>query len=812
MSTQPELSPINAARATLHEPLGRRELAAPFSVGEAGADVLVPGAALPVALRFEVDDGLWRVSAAEGSAARLNGERLHETRDLRAGDVIALGQAQLVVRAVAPCVIDVLHLAGNDTIAPLAPALERDGAFDDEDVEIGMVAREALAAAGRAPARARGRTARRAAIGAVLALAAAVLLLLSSTVRVPLVLEPAQAQVRATDTLLSWHSGATLFVLPGAHRLRASAPGYVTLERRVQAARDATAPVRLRLEKEPGILVIDTGGVAANVAVDGADAGRVPGDIRAAAGKRSLTLRAERYFDAIVEVDVEGRGQRQDLAVTLKPSWGALALSVRTPGALLSVDGAAPVPVPARIDLPAGAHRIEVSADNAKPWVSALVVKAGETVAIGPIDLGAPDARLLVRSTPAGADVSVDGVYRGRTPLDIAMSPGGRHDLLVARTGYSTWSRTFGAVSGERTAFDARLEPVYVALSVSGEPADAEVRVDGVSKGRAPLKLELLAGEHVIDVRQPPLAPYSTTVTLAPGLARSLAYQLTAAGRPSNALATGTRIATKDGYVLRLLKPASFEMGTARREQGRRTNETLRRVTLSRAFYMGATEVTNAQFRRFKADHASGYVDKNSVDLDAQPVVQVSWDDAVEYCNWLSAQEGLPQAYEKKDGKWLLRSPVANGYRLPSEAEWEYAARADGKGGMRRYEWGDALPIAAASGNFGGIEAQGTMPSVLETYRDDYPNVAPVGKFAANPFGLYDLAGNVSEWTQDYYASLPGSEPQTDPFGPAQGTRHTIRGSNWRTATIVDLRLAWRDGADSASQTIGFRIARYADP
>lgn len=113
MSTQPELSPINAARATLHEPLGRRELAAPFSVGEAGADVLVPGAALPVALRFEVDDGLWRVSAAEGSAARLNGERLHETRDLRAGDVIALGQAQLVVRAVAPCVIDVLHQIGR---------------------------------------------------------------------------------------------------------------------------------------------------------------------------------------------------------------------------------------------------------------------------------------------------------------------------------------------------------------------------------------------------------------------------------------------------------------------------------------------------------------------------------------------------------------------------------------------------------------------------------------------------------------------------------------------------------------------------
>jgi formylglycine-generating enzyme required for sulfatase activity len=131
---------------------------------------------------------------------------------------------------------------------------------------------------------------------------------------------------------------------------------------------------------------------------------------------------------------------------------------------------------------------------------------------------------------------------------------------------------------------------------------------------------------------------------------------------------------------------------------------------------------------------------------------------------------------------------------------------------MRRYEWGDALPVAAASGNYGGIEAQGTMSPILESYRDDYPNVAPVAKFGANAFGLHDLSGNVSEWTHDYYASLPDSAPQSDPFGPAQGTRHTIRGSNWRTATVADLRLAWRDGADGASQVTGFRIARYADP
>lgn len=814
MATQPDRSPIQAARASVHEPLGRRELAAPFTVGAFGSDLIVPEVEAVAALTFDFDDGLWRVTPAADVAARLNGERLRESRDLRPGDVIAIAQTQIAMRATAPCVMDVLHLVGNDTIAPLAPTSGREGALDDEDVEISAVPRDLLAAPGRAQAPPRGRTARRVAIGAVLGTAAAVLLLLSGVERVPLVLEPAAASVRATDTLLAWHSGATLFVLPGEHRLRASAPGYVALEKPVRVVRDATVPVRMRLEKEPGVLVVDTGGVAASVAVDGADAGRAPGDVRVAAGRHTLTLRADRHLDAMVEVEVEGRGVRQDLAVRLEPSWGTLALTVRTPGAQMSIDGAAPVPLQARLDLPAGAHRVAITAANAKPWDSALVIKAGETTAIGPIDLGAPDARLAVRSTPAGADVSVDGVYRGRTPLDIAMAPGGRHDVLVAHTGFAPWSRSVGAVSGERALLDAKLEPVYVALAVSGDPADAEVWVDGASKGRTPLTLELLAGEHSIEVRKAPLDPYATKVVLAPGLARSLEYRLTEAGRPSNALAAGTRITTKIGYGLRLLKPATFEMGSERREQGRRPNETLRRVTLARAFYMGATEVTNGQFRRFKPDHVSGHVDRKSVDLDAQPVVQVSWDDAVAFCNWLSGEEGLPPAYEKKDGKWALRTPIANGYRLPSEAEWEYAARGSGSGSgkMRRYEWGNALPIVAGSGNYAGAEALGTMSPILETYRDDYPNVAPVAKFGANPFGLYDMSGNVSEWTHDFYASLPDGAPQTDPFGPAQGTRHTIRGSNWRTATVADLRLAWRDGADGTSQTTGFRIARYADP
>jgi formylglycine-generating enzyme required for sulfatase activity len=263
---------------------------------------------------------------------------------------------------------------------------------------------------------------------------------------------------------------------------------------------------------------------------------------------------------------------------------------------------------------------------------------------------------------------------------------------------------------------------------------------------------------------------------------------------------------------MRLVTGGSFLMGSDRREQGRRANEYQRRITLSRPFYLAVHEVTNAEFRRFKSGHSSGLLGKRTLDLDSFAVSGVSWQDAVQYCNWLSERDGLAPAYEQRQGRWVLREPVTTGYRLPTEAEWEFVARHERPGAAtRRYEWGNSLPPPRNFANLAGDEVKEELPKVLPSWQDDYPVVAPPGRFPANAFGIFDMSGNVSEWLHDAYSPTDPVGSTTDPLGPASGTRHVVKGASWRTHVYTDLRVGWREGVEGTAADLGFRVARYAE-
>jgi formylglycine-generating enzyme required for sulfatase activity len=177
-------------------------------------------------------------------------------------------------------------------------------------------------------------------------------------------------------------------------------------------------------------------------------------------------------------------------------------------------------------------------------------------------------------------------------------------------------------------------------------------------------------------------------------------------------------------------------------------------VKLERRFYVALREVTNGEFRQFRPSHRSGFVLQQTLDLDRQPVVNVSWQDAAEYCNWLSVKDGLEPAYKSEGGRLVPVVPATSGYRLPTEAEWEWVAR--GKE-LRKYPWGDSLPVPAGAGNFADARAQPLVSQVLPDFDDGHAATAPVGSFAPNPLGLFDLGGNVAEWTHDLYTVQPAS-------------------------------------------------------
>ena len=254
------------------------------------------------------------------------------------------------------------------------------------------------------------------------------------------------------------------------------------------------------------------------------------------------------------------------------------------------------------------------------------------------------------------------------------------------------------------------------------------------------------------------------------------------------------------------------------------------KVRITRAFYLGQNEVTVGQFRRFlqasgyqpesEADGSGGYGYNPAYDPalstrgdafegrnpkyswrnpgfsqdDDHPVVNVTWNDALAMCKWLSQAEGKT-------------------YRLPTEAEWEYAARA---GTSTQYYTGDDPQSLLGAANIFDADAAknwGRWSSYALAGHDDFAFTSPVGSFAPNAFGLYDMHGNAWEWTADwhddhYYANSPAVDPQ----GPATGNVRVRRGGSWHTWAFY-ARSSYRNwnAPDTRYTLVGMRLLREAD-
>ena len=230
------------------------------------------------------------------------------------------------------------------------------------------------------------------------------------------------------------------------------------------------------------------------------------------------------------------------------------------------------------------------------------------------------------------------------------------------------------------------------------------------------------------------------------------------------------------GMKMVLVPPGQFTMGSPLGEQGRADHERPCRVTLSKAFYLSATEVTQKQWMTF--------TDKNPsfATGDCLPVDTVTWEQAAEFCRKLGAKEGAR-------------------YRLPTEAEWEYACRA---GTTTPFSTGATISTDQANYDGNYTYGAGRKGVFRETSTD-------AGSFAPNAWGLHDMHGNLWEWCADWYGDYPQGETR-DPVGPAQGDTRVVRGGCWINFPAV-CRSANRGSIPPVSWNfhMGFRVARDVD-
>jgi len=615
---------------------------------------------------------------------------------------------------------------------------------------------------------------------------------------------------------LNWSFGERILVRPGEYVLKVSAEGYHPYEQNITVSDADTQQLEIQLPPLPGTVTLTTQPAGAVITVDEAVLGPSPlTDRFFEAGRYAVSASLARYQRWQGELEVIGRNQSQTLDIMMVPDWAQVTFTTTPVSVTATVDGEVSEITERGVEVLSGERSLTLSAPGFMPATIPLTIVAGVDQDLGSITLTPADATLTLNSTPAGAGVSVDGTFAGLTPMVLPLSPGENHTISLSKAGYRGARLSLSLSRGEMAERAVTLQPALGEVRFAIEPAEAEIVVNGKVMGTGSQVLSLPAVQQRIEVRLAGYAGFETEVLPKPGLAQQISVTLLTEAAARKAAMTPT-LTTGLGSTLVLIDPSMetqnpFTMGASRRNPGRRANEVEHPVELRRAFYIASTETTNAQFRQYEASHDSGLIESYSLDRDQQPVAGISWQQAASFCNWLSRREGLPPFYRENQGIIIGFNPGSIGYRLPSEAEWAFAARVEGDT-LRRFAWGDDFPPSAVVTNVADNTSALVTGRILNGYTDQFVVSAPVGSFPPNHRGLHDMGGNVAEWVHDgYQIPSANAELSIDPLGSQRGDNYTIRGGSWALSRLSELRLTFRDYGERGRDDLGFRIARYAE-
>ena len=497
------------------------------------------------------------------------------------------------------------------------------------------------------------------------------------------------------------------------------------------------------------------------------------------------------------------RGTEKTVAFALEAVQGQLNISSQPAGVQVLLDDAAIGKTPLSMAQAGGTYRLQIETADFETVNDTIEVTHQQKIVNRDYQLVYKKALINFVLTPPGGQLMIGGQVISAQNMPLAVEP--QRELIInySKGGYfpKTIKRTFKPQQKEDVVLSLNQE--FGKLVIKASPP-ADISIDNEPLGQTPQTVMLSALPHNIYLSKP--GYQSIQKTIRPNSRHTIYIDETLLTEKQARLAASPAV-YKNFVGIELLlftpqKASAFALGAHRSEKGQRANEVLRTVTLDRAFYVSRTEISAQHYHAFDRQVAAQNV----------ALSNVSWREAALFCNWLSSQENLPHFYASDGNSIVGYNPNSIGYRLLSEAEWEWLARYAKRSAAVNFIWGNQATIPKGVGNFADESAKSNVAIYIPGYNDGYPRLAPVASFTQDSAGLYDMAGNVSEWVHDSYTVDSAAEVLINPLGSSHNTErssHVVKGSSWRSGTLSELRSMYRQRASGQADDIGFRIARY---
>lgn len=399
---------------------------------------------------------------------------------------------------------------------------------------------------------------------------------------------------------------------------------------------------------------------------------------------------------------------------------------------------------------------------------------------------------ISITSSPSKAALFLDNDYIGLTPLNLKDESRGQ--IRISKYGYEDF--IYDLVDTKKN-LNFKLNESISDVFINTNPS-SNVFINGKFIGITPLEIKLQQVKHEIILKKD---KYQTITTSIEPLTKNVSFFKKLITKKQSILNSSSKESRNSiGVELILFNPGQVVLGSSKKQSRRDINEVLRNVEISKHFYISKNLITENQFKNFLSTTKSSSL----------PVNNISWSQAAMFCNWLSKKEGFQEFYIFNGNKLISFNKKSNGYRLPTEAEWEYISKSNLKS-TPIYHWGDNRKITKLVGNIADENASSLLKNYVNDYNDGFVSRSPIGSFKPNHNGIYDLTGNLSEWVNDFYSSdiVSNDIIYKDYIGPLFGSSHVIKGSNYNSSSPLQLGISYRTYGIDKDELVGFRVARW---